>query len=404
MSHYAAASSLDAGLSLSSVLPISDLNAAGVVLNNNPSSGVLSSDNEEDEFDDNILFDFDQDAHIVNPLDAAIDQLEDRLIAILDEFKLVPHAKPEDLVTMLRPALEIGAHLGPSMARKHYASSDTNDVDEAVKQVYEHLNVHLLFPVMLEVAQSDATPVKRAAALQFFHNLHKECQRPGSYLDRGGGATAGPTGDGKVGSETQQQPPTSSLAQQRNQLKHLREVELLRHWIDAATQNISVESIFTSQALEDSIASRAILSANAALRPAFRWIAQSIAVADDTGAMNLYLPVFHMSLGVVSRLFLLGHNNNVDPADNNTGADSVRASCIKFLETLVLLCTSKGPRQTQRQSQQRKGFVGSTPEDFCLEDIPTGHPTITRETLDSIGEFAFTALRYVRNKIFILDS
>lgn len=155
-----------------------------------------------------------------------------------------------------------------------------------------------------------------------------------------------------------------------------------------------MESIFTSQALENSIASRAILSANAALRPAFRCIAQSIAVADDTGALNLYLPVFHMSLGVVSRLFLLGNNNIVDPADNNTaGADSVRASCIKYLETLALLCTSKGPRQSQRQSQQRKGLVGSMPEDFCLEDIPTGHPTITRKTLDSIGEFAFTDLR-----------
>jgi hypothetical protein len=120
----------------------------------------------------------------------------------------------------------------------------------------------------------------------------------------------------------------------------------------AATLNTSVESIFTSQALENSIASRAILSANAALRPAFCCIAKSIAVADDTGALNLYLPVFHMSLGVVSRLFLLGNNNIVDPADNNTaGADSVRASCIKYLETLALLCTSKGPRQSQRQSQ-----------------------------------------------------
>lgn len=412
-------SSLDASLSLPSgvsTVAFSELSAVIPNVNVNAVGGV-SSDNEEDEFEDNILFDFDQDAHLVNPLDAAIDQLEDRLITILDDFKVAHHASPDDLVAILRPAIEIGAHLGPATARKHAASSRDNNVDEAVRDVYEHLNVNLLYPVLLEVAQSDVRPVKRAAALQFFHNLHKEYQRPGSYLDRSLGQqqqlstsssavqqyNLGPTGDGtQQEAHLHQQAPSPILLQQRNNLKHSREVELLHHWIDAATQNITLGSMFTSQALEDAIASRAILSANAALRPAFRSIAQAIAAADDTGAMNLYLPVFQMSLGVVSRLFLLHNNSNTN--ENNDpnsrvvspaagGADSVRASCLKFLETLILLCTSKGPRQTQRHPQQRKSSIGTTPEDFSLEDVPAGHPTITREGLDSVGEFAFTALR-----------
>ena len=34
-----------------------------------------------------------------------------------------------------------------------------------------------------------------------------------------------------------------------------------------------------------------------------------------------------------------------------------------------------------------------TTEDFSLDDLPTGHPTITREGLDSISEYAFAVLR-----------
>jgi hypothetical protein len=53
----------------------------------------------------------------------------------------------------------------------------------------------------------------------------------------------------------------------------------------------------------------------------------------------------------------------------------------------------------QRHPQQRKSSIGTTLEDFSLEDVPAGHPAITREGLDSIGEFAFIALR--REKLLI---
>ena len=33
------------------------------------------------------------------------------------------------------------------------------------------------------------------------------------------------------------------------------------------------------------------------------------------------------------------------------------------------------------------------PDDFSLEDLPTGHPIITREALESIGDYAFSTLR-----------
>ena len=362
MSHYGPTSSSVEALSV----PTSDLNQQ-------PNT---ASDNEEDYEEDNVgLFDFEQDV-IVDPLDAVIDQLEDRLITLLDDFKIAHQAKPDDLQLLLRPALELGAHIAPSTARTN--ASSRSDVDEAVSEVYTRLNLNLLFPVLLEVAQSDTTPAKRAAALQFFHNFHKECQLPGSYLDRTPSTSSGPTGDGRSVLPTE---PSPLQLQQRSQLKHSREVELLHHWIDAATDNTATQGIFTSRASDESIASRGMLSANAALRPAFRCIAQSIAAADDTGAMNLYVPVVNMTLGILSRLFL-DHHQDV--------GDSVRASCLKFLETVVLICTSKGPRQAQRQ---RKVGLGTSQEDFCLEDIPAGHPTITREVLDSIGEFAFTALR-----------
>lgn len=32
-------------------------------------------------------------------------------------------------------------------------------------------------------------------------------------------------------------------------------------------------------------------------------------------------------------------------------------------------------------------------EDFALEDLPMGHPVITRQTPEEIGEDAFTVLR-----------
>jgi symplekin len=37
--------------------------------------------------------------------------------------------------------------------------------------------------------------------------------------------------------------------------------------------------------------------------------------------------------------------------------------------------------------------LSSQQNDFALEDLPPGHPIITRESLEEIGEYAFSTLR-----------
>jgi hypothetical protein len=108
---------------------------------------------------------------LVDPLGAALDGLENRIVTLLDELKLIQTSKMEDLQELFRPLVELGAHVGPQTARTHARSRAS--VDQAVREVYERLNTNLLLPVVLEISQTDVLPAKRAAALQFFHMLHK---------------------------------------------------------------------------------------------------------------------------------------------------------------------------------------------------------------------------------------
>merc|ERR1711957_769098 len=138
---------------------------------------------------------------VEDPLSAALDDLEGRVVASLDEFRQHPGVRTglhnnssgddrsntvtlsihEELNITLRPALEVAAHSGPSVARSR-GPSCRSSVDAAVDEVHRRINGDLVLPVLLETAQSDPSAPKRAAALTFFHRLYNECRTSGSYL------------------------------------------------------------------------------------------------------------------------------------------------------------------------------------------------------------------------------
>ena len=63
---------------------------------------------------------------------------------------------------------------------------------------------------------------------------------------------------------------------------------------------------------------------------------------------------------------------------------------MKFLETVVLCFSSKG---NMVGSGRRNSSKINQKDDFSLTDLPTGHPKITREALESVAHFAFIVLR-----------
>jgi len=79
-----------------------------------------------------------------DPLEAAIDDLEGRAISALDEFKLHGGTRSssapggptlhEELAQILRPVLEVSAHVGPALARSH-APYRPNGVDQTVDEM-----------------------------------------------------------------------------------------------------------------------------------------------------------------------------------------------------------------------------------------------------------------------------
>jgi len=358
---------------------------------------------------------------IEDPLTRAIDELEERCVSALDGFKLHSGVRTnmntndnlknqkspsihDEYKEILRPVLEVAAHIGPAMARTH-SIYRVGQVDESVEEVYSRLNGDMILPVMLEVAQSDNIPAKRAAALVFFHSLYKESQMAGSYLDKTTtGPNSGPIGPGI--SSTQPNVPANinpntqnkTLTKRRHLRKQAREGELLRYWMEASIGCLVLGS-FSSDISDGATASRGVLAASAAVRPALRYMAAKIKAADDAAATRLYVPTMRMMEGVLKRLFLSMNNNNLNTNNtefiNNTALatqDALISTCIKFLETVVLCFSSKiqpgiSPALALRRHSQRNA------DDFSLEDLPMGHPIITRDALEEIGEHAFTTLR-----------
>jgi hypothetical protein len=360
--------------------------------NDNP---MVLSDEDEDE---NMNADMDSDndeasslgqpagaagAASEDPLTLAIDDLEGRVISALDDVKLHPGIKTsqdpsgsvhDELATLLRPVLEVAAHTGPSVART-YSTHGPNDLEafeNSVEDVYQRIISDLVLPVLLEMAQSDLSPTKRVAALEFFRGLYKECHKAGSWLDvTGGGAgaslQAGPYGSGVTSASSASaaglaaSASSASLAAttagksslKRRQAKRLqRDGEILRYWVEASIA-CTTPGTFTNEASEGTVASRGIVAASASLRPGLAHIATRIKDADDRGATRLYNPVMKMLDGVVRKLFV-GATSSVASAPG----DSIVSACVKFLEIVCLCCSRRPPQEGLAAGRRRAGAAG----------------------------------------------
>lgn len=353
-----------------------------------------------------------------SPLLIALDDLESRVVSALNDFKAHPGRATDpsasnihdELASLLRPVVEASSHAGPSAARM-LASTYPRllGLEECVDEIYTRVNSSLVLPVVLESAQSDAVPAKRAASLALFHTLYVEWSKGGSYLDAtvaagSSSSLAGPYGPG--GSSTASPPPGAAEASRRNQIRAARRAELLRRWVQAAIPNLA-PGAYTSATSDAAVASRGVLSASAAIKPCLRYMAERIGNADDAGALRLFLPVMRMISGVLGRLFLeraRGGAGGGGGRTNEGGAgDSLRASCIKFLEIVVLCFSNRAlpgaaegsaaALRMQKKDAPRNSGGASGGADFSLEDLPPGHPVITREGLEEIGEYCFSTLR-----------
>lgn len=183
------------------------------------------------------------------------------------------------------------------------------------------------------------------------------------------------------------------LWKQRLIAKEKKRAMLLRYWVEGSTA-CTVPGAFTDVHADGAIASRAVISSSAVIRPALRHVSERIRGADDAGALRLFIPVMRMIGGVLKRLFAAnaasggGKNSGSGGSVEEKSVDAVKSACVKFLEIVVL---SFSTRSQSGAGGRRKQNVSM--EDFALEDLPMGHPVITRQALEEIGEDAFTVLR-----------
>ena len=245
----------------------------------------------------------------------------------------------DDLSQLLRPILEISSHVSSSAARAVHASfPEVYDLESVVDTIYTKINSELILPVLLESAQSEVIPAKRAASLKMFHLLFVEWSKAGSWLEGSGGSMTsglGPYGAGDTGITVTEHRLNELERQRRISKRSLRRSELLRRWVQACLPNLS--TVFTHEASDVGAAGRGVLSASAALKPCLRYIAERIGEADDAGALRLFLPVMRMIERVLGRVFLEASSGG-DGGDGNS--EALRSSCIKFLE-IVVLCFSQ---------------------------------------------------------------
>ena len=292
-----------------------------------------------------------------DPLMLAMDDLEGRVVNALDDVKMHSGMRSsqgptvhEELATLLRPVIEVAAHTGPSVARTYYSPLGVagEGIEASCQDVYERLVSDLVLPVMLEMAQSDTIPAKRVASLQFFHSFWKEIQKAGSWLDTTStGPNAGPHGSGGGGQISSVNTPALRAQEARRKIKRLtREGEILRYWVQASIA-CTLPGAFTSSTSEDNVASRGVIAASASLRPSLRHIAQRIEDADDRGANRVYGPVMKMVEGVLRKLFV---------KSAETG-EALRSACIKFMEIVIVCCSSKGQEQGDKRKRVQQSNV-----------------------------------------------
>ena len=352
------------------------------------------NNSQSSQASDTDSVDIDASTTAIDPLNDAIDGLLGSLVNSLETFKAHSGVRTNmnydsihaELKETLRPVLEIAAHVGPATARSKWRVSFRASVDEAVEEVYQRVNENFIFPELLIHVQSDVLPARRAAALAFFHNLYNEYKMQGSYLDyfeaekKGGlgynGILYGPMDKNIIASR-------ASL-KLRTTKKTNKSVELLRYWMIGST-SCMVPGVFSDSQSDGAIASRAVISASAVVRPVLRHIAERISNSEDTDALKLYIPVMRMIGRVLQRLFVSQSSMSKNASKNElASADSLRSACIKFLEIVVLCFSSK---------DRKKGRQQGSSDDFSLDHLPMGHEIITRQALEEIGEDAFTILR-----------
>lgn len=314
-------------------------------------------DNNDDEDDNAQEVDDGDDefAEKEDPLLLAIDDLEGRVVAAIDDLKVHPGISTssttsvhDELAILWRPILEVAAHTGPSVARTYYRGGP-DGLEQSVEDVYQRIVSDLVLPVVLEMAQSDTLPARRVASLEFFRAFWKECHKAGSWMDPA--ATTGTLLAGPYGVPSATTPaaaaatintPAARATLQRRHLKRLaREGEILRYWVEASIA-ATVPGVFTDDSSEGTVASRGIIVAAASLRPSFLHIATRIKDADDRGATRLYNPVVKMIDGVLKKLFL---------GTTSPPSEALLSACIKFLEILCLCCS----RKPQDPSSRKRG-------------------------------------------------
>lgn len=291
-----------------------------------------------------------------DPFVMAIDDLEGRVVAALDDVKLHSGIRSSsaqtvqaELATLLQPVMEVAAHTSPSIARTYYRGIGAEGIETSCEEVYQQVVSDLVLPVLLEMAQSDTIPAKRGASLEFFRGLWKECHKPGSWLDRNQGANAGPYGSGIMGKHQHSQQQPRAQLKRRQAKRSAREAEILRYWVQASIA-CTLPGVFTSESSEAAIGARGVIAASASIRPSLKHIAQRIRDADDRGANRIFGPVMKMVEGVLKKLFLSTSN------DSGAEGDALRSACIKFLEIVCLCCSAK-PQDTS--SRKRGNTVSS---------------------------------------------
>ena len=285
-----------------------------------------------------------------DPLTLATEDLLGRVVAAVEDMKRHPGLPTTDrqtvhqeLAGLLRRVLEVAAHTGPSVAR-------TYGDDAACDNVYDSVVSDLVLPLMLEVCQSNTSGTRRVAALSFMGQFFRECQKAGSWIDKttsgvqsgpyGAGGSSGSSGYGNALAMRNQQ-------KRRQQKKQVRQGEILRYWIQASIACMEAAALM-GEGQDDTVASRGVLAASAALKPSLSYIAQKIQDADDRGAAKLYGPVMKMIESVLRRLFQSKLNGNSDPV-----GEGVTSSCIKFMEIIVMCCSRKNQKKQQQQQQQQ---------------------------------------------------
>ena len=113
--------------------------------------------------------------------------------------------------------------------------------------------------------------------------------------------------------------------------------ELLTYWLTCSVECIQPGAFSNTQA-DGAIASRAVISASAVIRPALRLVSEKLKALEDSNAAKLFIMVMKMIEEVLKRLFT-SQNDLVGPNISRAqiaSADALKSVCIPDLDRVVL--------------------------------------------------------------------